>query len=378
MISLARQSLIHEWRKFLPAVMAVGFSGLLLLVQAALVLGIFGSAAVYVTRSSADVWVGYPGTQSVNFGRSIGGDVAMRLHLDPGIAAVESYVWVEGDWRGQDDSQGAVSVFVSGISTLPGAMMFSKVLPDDMRQRLREPGAVIVDRADLEQLNADLGGAAWINGRLVHVIGVVDGLRGLGGVNVLASLDSARMLDTSNASPGSATYFLAKLRDPADIDGVRNRIKPESAFGPFEVWSADEFASRSQRYWLFDTGAGVAVLFMAVIVFVVGAVITSQSLLALVVASAREYATLNALGVSFTSLARVLVEQSLWVGAIGLVISALSGALLLWLAGNQGVPADMNPAVAIACAVLVMGLAFVSGLVATRGLWRADPAMLLR
>jgi len=28
--------------------------------------------------------------------------------------------------------------------------------------------------------------------------------------------------------------------------------------------------------------------------------------------------------------------------------------------------------------VLVMGLAFVSGLVATRGLWRADPAMLLR
>ncbi|WP_018609300.1 ABC transporter permease [Uliginosibacterium gangwonense] len=378
MISLARQSLIHEWRKFLPAVMAVGFSGLLLLVQAALVLGIFGSAAVYVTRSSADVWVGYPGTQSVNFGRSIGGDVAMRLHLDPGIAAVEPYVWVEGDWRGRDDTQGAASVFVSGINTSPGAMMFSQVLPDDLRLRLREPGAVIVDRADLEQLNAGVGGEAWINGRLVHVIGVVDGLRGLGGVNVLASLDSARMLDTSNASPGSATYFVAKLRDPAEIESVRVRIKPESAFGPFEVWSADEFASRSQRYWLFDTGAGVAVLFMAVIVFVVGAVITSQSLLALVVASAREYATLNALGVSFTSLARVLVEQSLWVGAIGLVISALFGAALLWLAGHQGVPADMNPVVAIACAVLVMGLAFVSGLVATRGLWRADPAMLLR
>lgn len=378
MISLARQSLIHEWRKFFPAVMAVGFSGLLLMVQAALVLGIFGSSAVYVTASSADVWVGYPGTQSVNFGRTIGADVPMRLYMDPDIATVEPYVWVEGDWRGQDNQQGAVSVFVSGVETAAGSMMFSRVLPDDLRQRLREPGAVIVDRADLEQLNVEIGGMAWINGRPVHVVGAVTGLRGLGGVNVLTSLDSARVLDASASGPGSATYFVAKLRKPEQVDAVQARIQSEPAFGPFEVWSADEFASRSQRYWLFDTGAGVAVLFMAGIVCLVGAVITSQSLLALVVASSREYATLNALGVSFSSLARVLVEQSLWVGAIGLSISAVLGTALLLLARQQGVPADMSLPVAIACVLLVMGLAFVSGLVATRGLLRADPSMLLR
>lgn len=40
MIALARKTLIHEWRRFVPSVFAVGFSGVLLAMQAALVLGI--------------------------------------------------------------------------------------------------------------------------------------------------------------------------------------------------------------------------------------------------------------------------------------------------------------------------------------------------
>ena len=63
-VALARKTLLHEWRRFLPAVVAVAFSGLLLLVQAALVLGIFGSAAVYIEASKGDLWIGYPGTRT--------------------------------------------------------------------------------------------------------------------------------------------------------------------------------------------------------------------------------------------------------------------------------------------------------------------------
>jgi putative ABC transport system permease protein len=377
-ISLARKSLRHEWRKFLPAILALSFSGLLLIAQAALVLGIFGSAAVYVTASSADLWVGYPGTKSVSFGRTLSPDLAMRLRMDPEIRAVESYIWVDGDWRGGERQQGAVSVYVSGIDTRAEAMMFSRVLPAALRARLREPGAVVVDPADLDQLGAHVGGGAWINGQPVQVVGVISGLRALGGVNVLTSLDNARLLDSTASPADSATYFVAQLRTPDSLAKVRARIQANPAFGAFELWSASEFASRSQHYWLFDTGAGVAVFFMAIIVCLVGAVITSQSLLALVVASAREYATLNALGVSFQSLARVLIEQSMWVGAIGLLIGGVLSAALLSLAALHGVPVSMSVPVALLCAALVLALAFVSGLLATRGLWRADPAMLLR
>ena len=137
MIALARKTLVYEWRRFVPSVFAVGFAGVLLVMQAALVLGIFSSAAIYVSATSADLWVGYPGTQSVNFGRNIGPDVQMRLRVDADVTAVEPYLWVDGDWRANtqaSEAAGGVSVYLSGISTASDGMMFDRVIAPWQRQ----------------------------------------------------------------------------------------------------------------------------------------------------------------------------------------------------------------------------------------------------
>ena len=377
MVALARKTLIFEWRRFLPAILAVGFAGLLQLLQAALVLGIFGSASVYITGSSADLWAGYPGTQSVNLGRPINEDVAMRLRMDPDVTRVEPFRWVDADWRGPSDT-GGVSVFVSGIDTSANGMMFSEALPAALRQRLMETGAVIVDKADLDSLGVGIGDSAIINGQRVHVVGVTSGLRALGGVNVVSSLDTARILDTAPEDAWMMTYFVAKLRDPSQAVTVANRLNGSTSFGPYSVWTAKDFARQSQMYWMLDTGAGAGVLFLAGIVFLVGAVITSQTLIAAVIGSVREYATLNALGVGVGALRKVVMEQAFWVGAIGLLGSVVLGSLVLWLARSRSVPVQLDPLTAAVCLALGMGLAIVSGLAAMRSLRRADPASLLR
>lgn len=376
MVALARKTLVYEWRRFLPAILAVGFAGLLQLLQLALVLGIFGATSVYITGSSADVWVGFPGTQSVGSGRSIDANVEPRILMDPAVTRVEPYEWIDGDWRGTGDT-GGVSVFVSGIDTSADGLMFSRVLPPALRARLAEPDAVIVDRADLGKLGVALGRTATINGRRVRVVGVSSGLRGLGGINVLASLDTARRLDTDDADNGP-TYLVAKLRDPAQADAVAARLRGSSAFGPYTAWSAADFAHRSVLYWLFDTGAGAGVLFLAGIVFLVGAVITSQTLVGAVQGSVREYATLNALGVGVGALRRVVLEQAFWVGALGLVGATMLGVLLLLAARAEDVPVTLGPVAALACIALVMGQAAVSGMAAMRSMRRIDPATLLR
>ncbi len=376
MVALARKTLIYEWRRFLPAMLAVGFAGLLQLLQIALVLGIFGSTSLYITGSSADVWVGYPGTQSVGSGRNIDADVESRILMDPAIQRVEPYIWVDGDWRGPRDT-GGVSVFVSGIDPRPEGLMFSKALPADLRARLAEPDAVVVDRSALDQLGVDIGQTATINGHQVRVVGVSSGLRALGGVNVLCSLDTARQLDEDPADVGP-TYLVVKLQDTHHAHAVAARLRGDTAFGPYTTWSAKDFAKISVRYWLFDTGAGAGVLFLAGIVFLVGAVITSQTLIAAVNGSMREYATLNALGVGVGALRKVVLEQAFWVGALGLLGAGLLGIVLMLLARSQDVPVVLNVPAALACIVLVLGLAAVSGLAAMRSLRRADPATLLR
>jgi putative ABC transport system permease protein len=206
----------------------------------------------------------------------------------------------------------------------------------------------------------------------------VHGLRGLGGVNVLTSLDSAREMLGAEAGNGS-TYLVARTQGPAQTQAAQARLAGGSpGFAPFEVWTADQFAQRSQHYWMFDTGAGVAVLFMAVIVFMVGTVITSQSLMGVVAGTAREYATLNALGASRGALGRLVVEQACWIGGLGLLLGGLGSAVLLTLAAAYGVPVAMTLPVALACAALVGLVALLSGILAIRGLMRADPALLLR
>jgi len=376
MVALARKTLVYEWRRFLPAILAVGFAGLLQLLQLALVLGIFGSTSLYITGSSADVWIGYPGTQSVGSGRSIDADVESRILMDPAVTRVEPYVWVDGDWRGPRET-GGVSVFVSGIDTAADGMMFSRVLSPALRARLDEPDAIVVDRSALDQLGVGIGQTATINGHQVHVVGIGSGLRALGGVNVLCSLDTARRLD-SDAEDVGPTYLVAKLRHPNQAAAVAQRLRGDQAFGPYTAWSARDFARLSVLYWLFDTGAGAGVLFLAGIVFLVGAVITSQTLIAAVNGSVREYATLNALGVGVAALRRVVLEQAFWVGTLGLLGASVLGLVLMLLARSQDVPVVLNVPAALACIILVMGLAAVSGLAAMRSLRRADPATLLR
>ena len=377
MVALARKTLVYEWRRFLPAILAVGFASLLQLLQAALVLGIFGSASVYITGSSADLWAGYPGTQSVNLGRPISEDVAMRLRMDPDVVKVEPFRWVDADWRGPHDT-GGVSVFVSGIDPRADGMMFSRALPPALRVRLNEPGAVIVDKADLDSLGVTIGDTAAINGQRVKVVGVSSGLRALGGVNIVASLETARVLDVAPDDAGMMTYFVAKLRPGVRPKAAAERLNGSTSFGPYNVWTAKEFARESQLYWMFDTGAGAGVLFLAGIVFLVGAVITSQTLIAAVIGSIREYATLNALGVGRSSLRKVVMEQAFWVGALGLLCSVVIGAVLLMIARSRSVPMEMRPLTAVACLTLSMALAIVSGLASVRSLRRADPASLLR
>lgn len=375
MVPLARKTLIHEWKRFLPSSLAVAFSGLLLLVQAALVFGIFDSSAVYIKKSAADLWIGYPGTQSIELGRPIPHEAEIKALMDPQVARVEPFNWIDGDWRGPVD-KGGVSVFVSGIDTRADGLMFADVLTPALRARLDEPDGVIVDRADLAKLGLAVGGQAVINGHRVRIVGVGNGLRALGGVNIVTSLATSRRLDNGD-NHGDVAYYVVKLRDAAQVDAVAARLL-QSNSARFGIWTKDAFAHRAVMYWMFETGAGLGVLFLAMVVFIVGAVITSQTLMSAVAGSIREYATLHALGVGFAQLRRVVLTQAAWVGAFGLVVGGVATAFVVFLAHRRDVPVQLDFATIAICAALVMGIALLSGLAAVRTLRHADPALLLR
>ncbi|MFD1747336.1 FtsX-like permease family protein [Rhizobium helianthi] len=376
-ISIARKTLLHDWRRFLPATIAIAFSGVLMTVQGALLLGIVGANSLYVTQSTAGYWVGFPGTQSVDLGRAIPASVATNLYAEREISHVEPILFGSGDWRGMQGA-GGVSVTILGIETDNNAEALARIIPMWLRNQLNEPGTVVVDVADASKLSARKGSTAEVNGHAVRVIGYIDGLRGLGGVNVVASRETARSLDRSLPGEGGATYFLYDVKKEADGPIVQMRLNSGQGVRHFEVWSAEELASMTTMYMLLDSGAGIAFIFATFIAVLIGAVITSQTLMSAVAGTVPQYATLRALGVPFHKLRLIVVEQAGWVGLLGFCISLILSLALAIAAAIYKVPFELRFSIIVSASTVVLVVAAVACVLAIHRLRDTDPAMLLR
>lgn len=106
-------------------------------------------------------------------------------------------------------------------------------------------------------------------------------------------------------------------------------------------------------------------------------VITSQTLVAAVVGSIREYATLNALGVGVNALLKWSWSRLSGSGHWGCrAVRACRPVLSPWAAHSLVAPVQLSPVAAVACLFLSM-LPASAGLAAIRTLRHADPASLL-
>ena len=375
MKSLALKSLIHDWRRFSPAVVAAAFSGLLVLLQAALILGIFSLSSLYVTKSSADVWIGYPGVQSVDLGRPISEQAELSAWMQPGVKQVEPLLWGSGQWR--TETQGAVNVYIVGVALDAQALALAGTLGAEERSRLAEPDTVLIDTADMNKLDVAPGDTAEINGRRVRIVGLTNGLRGLGGVNVIASVATTRALDPAAAPKGRVGYVLARFDTPENVAAATKALNLVGKRAGFEAMQADAFADRSTLYWLAESGAGIAFIFGSIVAVAVAVIITSQTLTAAVVGSIREYAALRALGFSMGSLRAIVLEQSAWVGVAGLAAAGVMTLLLAAVARTQGVPIVLSLPMMAGAGILIILVALGSGAWALRRVGKADPASLL-
>src|SRR5438132_14006429 len=92
-MSYSLQTLWFERQRFLPGVLAVAFSALLIALQCGLLLGLFSITSLPIDETRADVWVGHPEVQSVDLGRPI--PVSSQTYLNmPEV--VQSEVFTEG------------------------------------------------------------------------------------------------------------------------------------------------------------------------------------------------------------------------------------------------------------------------------------------
>ena len=371
-MSYALATLWHERQRFLPGVLAVAFSALLIVVQCGLLLGLFAVTSIPIDHSGADVWVGAPEVLSVDLGRPIPESYLLRVAGQPEVERTE--IFLQGFMYWSKPNGGSELCIVIGSALGADALGALRELTPELQFRLTEPGAVVVDEGELGRLGiTGVGDVAEVTNQRVRVVGLVRGLRSLSGPYVFCSVRTARSL--LRLSQEQATYVLARCRRAADARDVVGRLRP---YPTMTAFTSEEFSLRSRLHWLTKTKAGVALGCAAALGLLVGAVVTSQTLYAATAASLRELAVLRALGIPRWRMAGQVMAQALWVGLAGVALAGPGIAGLASGAGALGVPLLLPAWLLAGAGAVTLAMALVSGLAALRSLRLVEPALLLR
>ena len=374
-MSYALQTLWHEKSRYAAGVGAVAFSAVLMALQFGLMLGLFTITSTPLDHTDPrNVWVGSKDVKAVDLGQPIPVSHIGRIGERPGVMPPEPYIAHFANF--QKPNGGTDLCFLLGHAGPAGA---SDVLDSNLRTALTEPFAIVMDESDLERMGMrETGDTAKINGREVRLVGTVRGLKSLAAPWIFCSQTTAReVLSVTNPIYADhTTYLLARCDTKQRATQVVQELSEE--YPEMTICTADEFSTRTRWYWLLRTKAGIALGYAALLGLLVGAIITAQTLYSATLGSAKEFATLLALGIPRIKIYQMVLAQSFWVGIIGVILAYPVIHVLALVAERAGTRVVMRWELLLGAALVTMLTALLSGVVALRSVKRIEPMSLLR
>jgi putative ABC transport system permease protein len=313
-MSLAFQNLLHDRTRFLVTALGVAFAVFLMIFQGSLLVGFLRTAAEVIDAADSDIWITARGVNCFDFSATMDRRFREIAQGVPGVASVSRVSVAFANYR-KPDGQHQIVVLV-GADPNVGSRFPLPYLPDS--QAALEPEAIVVDESNADSLGIHTFPThIEINGRRAHVSGKVRGFASfLGSPYVFTSYEDAARY--SKLGPEETVYLILRVTKNYDIASVKEQLTTK--LPEVDVWTQEDFGRRSQIYWVSQTGAGAAILTAAVLAFLIGLVVVSQTIYATTMEHLDEFATLKALGASRRFVINVVLNQSLACCAAGCLL----------------------------------------------------------
>jgi putative ABC transport system permease protein len=379
-MSLALSTLIYEWRRYMAAIVALAFAGLLVLAFVGLFMGIGKAFTATIDRSPAQIMILGPKAEALfNGGAGVPRRIMPQIYMHPEVLEVSNLdgngaLWMNRPGKGEKVKREFVQTMV--VDPDIGAVTLPVDFDEQTRIALSEPYAVAMDATSLGRLGVKLGDKASLNGQTVKVKAVITGYPNMMQPMVILSRQTAKIIGLTDEGPRVGP-LMVKIRDPSRAEAVRDQLNAVSD-GLYRAWTREELGRANEQSLLKESFIVIILGFALIIGSLVGVVITWQTLRGAIFANIKEFASLRALGVSMGSLRRVVMELSFWVGIAGLAMCALLTWGVAMLAGLGGLPMSFPTWSVITVAILLIVVAILSGMLSLGVLKQSQPADLLR
>jgi putative ABC transport system permease protein len=145
-----------------------------------------------------------------------------------------------------------------------------------------------------------------------------------------------------------------------------------------EVFSSRQFSRMTQFYWMFTTGAGVAVLLAALLGLVVGFVVVAQTIYATTVDHLKEFGTLKAMGAPNSYVYKVIIKQAAISAVIGYVLGMIVSGFVVHASQRGGAAILLPWQMAAGMFFLTLAMCIGAALVSINKVTRLDPAIVFK
>ena len=235
------------------------------------------------------------------------------------------------------------------------------------------PDGVIVDRTYAKALGVSgVGAVAEIAGQRVRVEGLTDGVRSFTtSPYIFTSMNNAREILSVPAD--QATFYIVNLLPGADPAQVKRELVAK--LPDVSIYIKAEFLKLNLDYWLFGTGAGVALLGGALLGLVIGTVIVAQTLYSSTKDHLTEFATLRALGSSSSYIHKVILVQAIISAIIGFTIGIAVSLVVAQFSEVTPMPIVLTPLLALLLLGATVAMCAISALSSIYKVTKIDPAM---
>ena len=379
-MSLALSTLLFEWRRYLAAVIALALAGVLMLAVSAMFIGILQSFTATIDKSRAQIIILPANASSLGGPGGGGGALPKRvvplIYRHPEVVEVQDLPGDFGRFYGPGKtSPSMVNIMV--IDTSPNGVTLPDDFTDDMRRAIEPPYNVGVDISAVNQLGVKLGDEATINGRTVRVALIMEGYANSQAPGVVMSRQTQRLMGTANDD--AFGLLMVRIKNTSEKDAKRVAEELNAlADGQYKAWTKEPLAAATVKDAMSEGLLAIILGFMSVIGFVIGVVITWQTLRGAILANIKEFASLRALGVSIGQLRGVVMELSFWVGILGIAASAVLMVGITFLAKSANIPMGFELGSSLQTAFLLLIISVMSGALTLGALKKGEPADLLK
>lgn len=328
--TIARQNLFHDTVRFLVTVTGVTFAVVLITVQAGLFIGFTDTISGVIDHSEADIWVSSKGVKNFDIAMPLNERHLYQVRSISGVLKAGKQLIQFATWKKPDGGQESVELV--GFDENPGLGGGWNIV-EGKEESLDFEDAVIMDQLYKQKLGVEkLGQRVEINGKRARVVAFTSGIRSFTtSPYVFARFKTARKMSTY--APNEVTYILAKARPGVRPEELKKKI--QATINNIDVFTTEEFSSKTRRYWMLSTGAGAALLIAAFLGLIVGMVVVAQTLYATTMDHISEFATLKAMGAENSYIFRILIIQAVLSAGIGYVVGMIISIIIVQAAKNS-------------------------------------------